>query len=141
MTGRKSELFKALSDETRLRLLNLFLVSKEPLCVCELTDALNVPQYQISKHLSLLKYMGLIKHEKHGKWAYYSLNEGNPVNDQLFKFLRDFLIDPPFQSDWQYLQTRLCLRQNGKCVIGAIAAEEWDGLLQGKKLIREANCS
>ncbi len=130
MTGRKSELFKILSDETRLRLLNLFLSSKRPLCVCELADALIIPQYQISKHLSLLKYIGFIKHEKHGKWAYYSLDEGNPVNDQLFIFLRDFLKDQQFQRDWQCLQTRLSLRENGRCVIGSIAAEKWDGLLQ-----------
>lgn len=140
MIARKSELFKVLSDETRLRLLSLFLVSKEQLCVCELTDALKVPQYQISKHLGLLKYMDLIKLEKRGKWAYYSLNEGNPVNNQLFIFLRDFLTDLTFQTDYQYLQTRLCLRKNGKCVIGSIAAEEWDDLLKGKKLIKVATC-
>lgn len=129
---KKSELFKALSDETRLRLLNLFIQSKKPLCVCELTDALKMPQYQVSKHLSLLKHLGFIKSEKQGKWNYYSLINENSVNNQLFIFLRSFLNDTQFEQDWQYLQKRLSLRENGLCTIGSVAAEELDNLLQKK---------
>lgn len=129
---KKSELFKALSDETRLRLLNLFIQSKKPLCVCELTDALNMPQYQVSKHLSLLKHLGFINSEKQGKWNYYSQINDNSVNSQLFIFLHGFLNDTQFEQDWQYLQKRLSLRENDLCTIGSVAAGELDNLLQKK---------
>ncbi len=132
MKVKKSELFKALSDETRLRLLNLFNHSKKPLCVCELTDALKMPQYQISKHLSLLKHPGLIKNEKQGKWTYYSLINDNFVNSQLFIFLYRFLNDTQFEQDWQYLQKRLSLRENDLCTIGSVAVEKLDNLGQIK---------
>ena len=55
------EIFKALGDETRLRLVNLFLQTDEDLCVCEMVDALELPQYQISKHLTILKNAGLLQ--------------------------------------------------------------------------------
>lgn len=129
MNEKKNELFKVLSDETRLRLLNLFIQSKKALCVCELTDALNVPQYQISKHLTVLKYIGFVANEKMGKWTYYSLVRENPVNNQLFIFLRNFLNDQQFEKDWQYLKTRLILRESGRCVIGYVTAEKLDELL------------
>lgn len=129
---KKSDLFKALSDETRLRLLNLFIRSKTPLCVCELTDALKMPQYQVSKHLSLLKHLGFINSEKHGKWNYYSQINDNSVNSQLFIFLRSFLNDTQFEQDWRYLQKRLSLRENDLCTIGSVAAGELDNLLQKK---------
>lgn len=124
MNVKKSELFKVLSDETRLRLLNLFLLSKRPLCVCELANALIMPQYQISKHLTVLKYMGFIENQRQGKWMYYSLVKDNSVNNQLFIFLSRFLKDQQFEQDWQYLKMRLSLRKNGRCIIGSVATDE-----------------
>lgn len=61
-----TRVFKALSDKTRLRIINLFLRSGQDLCVCEIIDSLNESQYNVSKHLKELKYAGLTK-EKNGK--------------------------------------------------------------------------
>jgi ArsR family transcriptional regulator len=66
-------IFKALSDETRLRIIKL--LEQGELCVCDITAALDVVQPKVSFHLSTLKEAGLIKDRKQGKWIHYSLNE------------------------------------------------------------------
>jgi ArsR family transcriptional regulator len=64
-------LFKALSDETRLRILNLLLEGE--LCVCEVMDALQMPQPRISHQLRILKDAGLVTDRREGKWMIYAL--------------------------------------------------------------------
>ena len=66
-------IFKALSDETRLRIIKL--LEEGELCVCDITAALDMVQPKVSFHLSALKEAGLIKDRKEGKWIHYSLNE------------------------------------------------------------------
>ena len=63
--------FRALSDWTRLRILNV-LCSGE-LCVCDLTDILDTPQPAISKHLAYLRRAKLVVGRKEGLWSYYRL--------------------------------------------------------------------
>jgi ArsR family transcriptional regulator len=67
--------FKALSDETRLRIVKL--LEKGELCVCDIVAALDMVQPKVSFHLSALKEAGLIKDRKQGKWIHYSLNEAD----------------------------------------------------------------
>ena len=64
---------KALSDQTRLRIL-LLLVGQEELCVCELTQALELAQPKISRHLAILRESGLLLDRKSGLWVYYRLH-------------------------------------------------------------------
>ncbi len=71
------ELFKALSDPTRLRCLSL-LVSADELCVCELTYALSLPQPRVSHHLAALRRAALVTDRKVGLWIYYQLNPDLP---------------------------------------------------------------
>jgi len=66
-------IFKALSDETRLRIIKL--LEQGELCVCDITAALDMVQPKVSFHLGTLKEAGLIKDRKQGKWIHYSLNE------------------------------------------------------------------
>jgi ArsR family transcriptional regulator len=66
-------IFKALSDETRLRIVKL--LEKGELCVCDVVAALDIVQPKASFHLGVLKEAGLIKDRKQGKWIHYSLNE------------------------------------------------------------------
>jgi ArsR family transcriptional regulator len=67
------KIFKALSDETRLRIIKL--LEKGELCVCDIVAALDMVQPKVSFHLSTLKEAGFIKDRKQGKWTHYSLNE------------------------------------------------------------------
>lgn len=65
------DIFKACSDQTRLRI--LFLLSKRELCVCELVSILDMPQGKISRHLAILKNAELVSDRRDGTWIYYSL--------------------------------------------------------------------
>lgn len=69
------ELFRALSDETRLRIIKLLETGER--CVCDITAVLNMSQPKVSFHLSILKEAGLISDRKDGKWVYYSLADGD----------------------------------------------------------------
>ena len=73
--------FKALSDETRLRILSL--MKEGEICVCDIAETLNMTQPNISFHLSMLKEAGLIKDRKNGRWIHYSLDE----SDMFTRFL------------------------------------------------------
>ena len=68
-------IFKALSDETRLRILKL--LEHGELCVCDIVAALDMIQPKISFHLAILKEAGFIRDRKNGKWTHYSLNEAD----------------------------------------------------------------
>ncbi|HMU43037.1 MAG TPA: metalloregulator ArsR/SmtB family transcription factor [Ignavibacteriaceae bacterium] len=112
--------FKALSDETRLRVFNLFIKSGKKLCVCELTDALQLPQYAISKALIVLRSADFFTTEKEGTWVYYQLNKDNPENKTLFNFLKNYLNNKVFFEDESRLNNRLKLREKDRCVVGII---------------------
>ncbi|OEF96468.1 ArsR/SmtB family transcription factor [Desulfuribacillus alkaliarsenatis] len=67
------QLFKALGDENRLRIINL--LRKSELCVCELELILDATQSNISRHLSKLKAEGIINSRKDAQWIHYRINE------------------------------------------------------------------
>ena len=69
-----AQLFKALADPARVRLVNLLATSDEPICACELTPAVGLSQPTVSHHLKQLTEAGLLEREQRGKWAFYSLN-------------------------------------------------------------------
>lgn len=77
---------KALSDETRLRIINL-LYEKE-LCVCDIMETLQVTQPKASRHLSYLKNAGLVADRKHAQWVYYSV-----INKDSNKFIDNLVFD------------------------------------------------
>ncbi|MBT1443974.1 metalloregulator ArsR/SmtB family transcription factor [Shewanella sp. JM162201] len=69
--------FKALADDTRLRILML-IIGETELCVCELTEALGLSQPKISRHLRLLKDAGLLQDRRQGQWVYYRQADSLP---------------------------------------------------------------
>jgi ArsR family transcriptional regulator len=70
--ARAGRLFHALSDETRLQILERLRAGER--CVCELTDALDAAQSRLSFHLKVLKDAGLVSDRREGRWMYYWLN-------------------------------------------------------------------
>lgn len=70
----ESEIFKALADPCRLKILSLLLAGE--LCACEIMIGVDRPQSSTSHHLSILKDAGLIKERKDGRWSRYRLSEG-----------------------------------------------------------------
>jgi ArsR family transcriptional regulator len=87
-------IFKALSDDTRLRIIKL--LEEGELCVCDITAALDMVQPKVSFHLSALKEAGLIKDRKEGKWIHYSLNDKD-----LFRRMLILSVCERLQSDTQ----------------------------------------
>lgn len=77
-----TELFKVLSDETRIRILNL--LSVQDLCVCEFTEILDLSQPKISKHIAKIRTANLVKTNRNEQYIYYSLNKDN---DELISLL------------------------------------------------------
>ena len=71
-TERAIELFHALSDETRLEIIEL--LRRGERCVCELTDTLDAAQSRLSFHLLVLKDAGVVRDRKDGRWVYYELD-------------------------------------------------------------------
>lgn len=103
---------KSLSDETRLRLINL-LYEKE-LCVCDLVEALQVSQPKVSRHLSTLKNAGLVSDRKQAQWVYYSIihhTENKFLDNLVFLNLRNKDV---FKKDLKNLKEWL-QRKNINC--------------------------
>jgi len=74
MVETYADIFKALANPSRLRIISL-LAQSEELCVCELEAALGHKQPLASYHLAVLEDAGLITHRDEGTWSYYKLNE------------------------------------------------------------------
>ena len=72
-----TELFQALSDPTRLRILAL-LGAQDEVCVCELTRALGCSQPMISRHLAHLRAAGVVADRRAGAWIHYRLHPALP---------------------------------------------------------------
>jgi len=91
----KVKIFKALSDETRLRILHL-LIQKE-CCVCEVMQALNISQTRASRNLSQLYNAGLLLLRKEGLWSLYSIDETKiePFAASIIGAMRQYLKDSP----------------------------------------------
>jgi ArsR family transcriptional regulator len=111
-------ILSALSDKTRLKIIWLLEKVDPELCVCEVIDALEESQYNISRHLKVLKNAGLLRTKKVGRWVFYCLI--NPPN-QFRKFIYQAVLALPEEMlilEEERLRKRLTLRENGKCVVG-----------------------
>jgi ArsR family transcriptional regulator len=64
--------FRALGDATRIRILELLARGEQ--CVCDLTEAIDIPQPLLSHHLRILREAGFITARKDGRWSYYALD-------------------------------------------------------------------
>jgi ArsR family transcriptional regulator len=86
-----AQVFKALSDESRLRIINLLFVSGE-LCVCDIEDIMGFTQTKVSRHLAYLRNAGLVDDRRQGLWILYSIAmPRNPEQKQTLEFLAGLL--------------------------------------------------
>lgn len=72
VVGRLVESLSAVSDATRLRILAV-LAAAGRLCVCELAESLRLPHYSISRHVNMLKRVGLLDSRREGTYVFYSI--------------------------------------------------------------------
>ena len=111
-----ASIFKALSDETRLRIIKL--LEQGELCVCDITAALDMVQPKVSFHLSTLKEAGLIKDRKQGKWIHYSLNEKDLFRRMLILSACERMQDSTISGDGKRLNAFLGRKkQTGKIIV------------------------
>ena len=73
----QADFFKCLSDSTRLDILKIIL-ARQNVCVCEITEILQLSQPKISRHLALLRNLSILLDERKGQWVYYRLNPDLP---------------------------------------------------------------
>jgi ArsR family transcriptional regulator len=90
-------IFKALSEENRLRI--LLMLMQRPLCVCEIHEVLHIALSTISAHLKLMKNTGLIKDEKDGRWVIYRLSENAFLHELLDWLEKELRSDSTVQND------------------------------------------
>lgn len=110
---------KALGDTNRLRAAALLAYAGRELCVCELVDALGESQYNVSRYLGALCAAGVLRKEKNGRWAMYTLaKELGPLNEYVIKLVKPGPCCGLIAKDIARLEARLALRKKGVCVIG-----------------------
>lgn len=84
-------LFKALSDETRFKI--MVLLSDGELCVCNIEESLGLSQAKVSRHLTVLRHSGLVKTRRQGQWMHYSIAEPEvSIGRDIFKYFRKELL-------------------------------------------------
>ncbi len=108
-----AELLATLAKPERLRLLAL--LRRGEACVCELTAALQLPQYQVSRDLRALRQAGLLDERPDGKWAYYRLAERLPA--PVRQLVDAVLALHDARPDAARLCRALCCRQEGRCCV------------------------
>ncbi|QGU95590.1 metalloregulator ArsR/SmtB family transcription factor [Clostridium bovifaecis] len=102
------EIFKALGDENRIRILNI--LKEGELCVCEIESILGITQSNASRHLNKLKNLKIINAEKKAQWVYYSIDENFiEENKLLYDYLSEQLAkDNTYTKDIKMLKKYKC---------------------------------
>lgn len=110
---------KALAEPKRLRAAAMLAYAGRALCVCELVDAMDESQYNVSRCLTALCGAGIIKKEKCGRWAMYALTDNRgPLCDYIGRLVRPQPCCAVVAKDMARLEKRLALREKGVCVVG-----------------------
>jgi len=112
-------LFAALSDRTRLRLLNL--MDGREVCVCYFVEILGQSQPKISRHLAYLRRAGIVRARREGKWMHYKIVV--PTDAGAARILRETLAvlskDKGMQADLNRLNKSCCVPQKVSALDGA----------------------
>lgn len=116
---RAPEVFQALADPTRLRIVRLLATTREESCLCELVDSLQEPQYKLSRHLKILRQSGLLTAEKDGRWVYHRMVTGRSHLSRLWAAIRVIPdANGEFAADLARFRKRMSLREDGRCRVG-----------------------
>ena len=105
----EAAIFKVLADTTRLRLVILLSMQGET-CVCALAEALDAPEYTVSRHLGIMRAAGMVEAKREGTWMYYRLSKArNRLEACLQDCFRDCLADhQTVKTDLNRLLQAIC---------------------------------
>ena len=115
----KELFFRALADQTRLRLLNL--MGDDEVCVCFFVEILRSNQPKISRHLAYLRKAGIVSARRQGTWMHYRIVEPADTDGaMMLKAVRDWVRrDPEMQHDRQRLVKVCCTPELPSSLLGA----------------------
>ncbi len=110
-------MYKTLGDETRLRIL-LLLMEQGELCICDLMNALDMPQSTVSRHVAYMKNAGWLNDRRGGVWMYYSIK---PELDNFTKSLAELTCNhlssaEAIIADRRRLTTYMKTKDNSSCL-------------------------
>ncbi len=113
-----AEFFRLFSDPTRYRILHA--LAQGEFCVCELVDALQTPQYTVSRHLAGMRKGGWVSERRDGTWIYYQLAREHRglIKSVLRVADKHGLSDALIEAGRMRLDARLKLRVGGRCILG-----------------------
>jgi ArsR family transcriptional regulator len=112
-----AQIFKALGDATRLRIMALLVEGRE-LCVCDIVAALGLPQSTVSRHLAALRNAGLVDDRRQGTWMHYRINRtATKDGDKLFDMLAAMVSgDEQAAADRRRLSENLAEKEKATCI-------------------------
>jgi len=118
-----NEIFKALSDKNRLKAI-YFLMKHREVCSCQITEFMGVRAATTSKHMNILRTLGLVESRKDGRWIFYKLSKGKKELSPLLNWVKINIensidascLDKTMKSIMQRDKFELCRQQRGiKC--------------------------
>lgn len=119
---KPQEVFQALAEPIRIRIIRLLAETGEEACLCELVDSLLEPQHKLSRHAKVLRQAGLLTSQKEGRWVYHRLAEAPDYLQQLYAMVRSLPDSYEiYSTDLRHFKERMQLREDGRCRIGIIS--------------------
>jgi ArsR family transcriptional regulator, arsenate/arsenite/antimonite-responsive transcriptional repressor len=115
------QIFKALSEEARVRIINLLANNKE-MCITDLELVLGFTQTKTSRHLTFLKNAGIVNSKRVDKWIFYYIKEEvSEILRQIFVFIQK---DPQLIKDQEIFKV---LYSNRELALNQIETRKWQG--------------
>ncbi len=110
-------IFRALSDETRLRILKL--LEHGELCVCDIVAAFDMIQPKVSFHLATLKAAGLVRDRREGKWMHYRIDDSDLFKRMILLSVMEKVPDEQVKEDRERLERFFRMKEsipvNNRC--------------------------
>ncbi|MBY0316289.1 MAG: metalloregulator ArsR/SmtB family transcription factor [Bdellovibrionales bacterium] len=112
-----TEIFQAVAEKTRLRIMRIMVsLPREEACLCDMTDALLEPEHNVSRHLKILRQVGLLSAYKDGRWVYHQLST-SPHIKSFSKLIASLPDDSGiFENDLKRFKVELAKRTAKKCI-------------------------
>lgn len=104
-------IFKALSEVTRLKIVWLLINMDSKICVSEIIEVLNEPQYNVSRHLRILSNAGMLEESKEGKWVYYYLKRTDSEFMELINKAVSLISEDDMKIEIEHCKQRLLTRE------------------------------
>ncbi len=119
ITPQSIDIFQALAEESRLRVMRLMCETGDEVCLCELVDSLREPAYKLSRHLKILRQAGLLSSRKEGRWVYHRLVREPRYLLRLYGAIMALPDEAGvFEADLRRFLERRGMRVDGRCIIG-----------------------